>query len=181
MQLGKLVFTLLGAVGAYFLAPIVATLFGDMTKASEVANVSEAVVGLSFTIIFLLVYVITCIITAIIDNHISKISNSVNKVKPVKVVGLDRKATKELRKQQREMKKMQMQEVEKSKGSKVIGGILGFVLAFLVMFSVFLPLKYIFNIVGEKSEINYITKGFEYTPYGQLDKAFGINDFIAKR
>ena len=65
--------------------------------------------------------------------------------------------------------------------SKVLGCIFGVLVGIIVAGAFLLPTKYVFKAVGEKhNEIVEINKGFEYTPYGQLDKAIEYSDFVIR-
>ena len=63
----------------------------------------------------------------------------------------------------------------------MLGCIFGVLVGIIVAGAFLLPTKYVFKTVGEKhTEIVEINKGFEYTPYGQLDKVIEYSDFVIR-
>ena len=139
---------------------------------------------LLFLIGFVLITIILKIVKRIIENRAAV---RVQYAKPAKIVGLNPKETRRLRKEQKQLDKKQHKEKKnftiksRTTKSKIFGSIFGLITAIFIGFTVTMPIKPIFNEIADaQPEISEITKGYEYTPYGQLDKVTGVVDIILK-
>jgi len=204
-ELLKLV-TLCGCgVGIYFLNPIVANKVAGISFIHKfieqgLATV-ELVKAMTFVLLFILIYIIITIIFKIIKKAHDKKNKVevkslngkrfINTAKPAKIHGLNRKETRRLNKEQRRLaRERRKQEKELIKASKkplttkqkVFGIIFGILTAFVLGFIITLPMKEVFKgIANAQPELAEVVKGYEYTPYGQIDKLTGVVDFIIKR
>lgn len=186
LQLSKLIFVCAGAVGAYFLTPVISNLLLKIEVVSQITtNIScglAALNSLTLAIMFLLIYSLISIIILIIRVNIEKAKQiGINAAKVKRARGIDRKTDRALRKQEREIAKMQKKMCKQNKGSQAFGIIFGILIAIIVAFAVIMPTKYIFKAVKEvQPEIEQIEAGYEFTPIGQLDKATDIVDMLVK-
>ena len=203
-ELLKLV-TLCGSVvGIYFLNPIVANLLVKIPFVehfiAEGLCTLELIRAVSFVLLFIFVYIITTIIFKIIKKTRAKKTKVevkalngkkfINTAKPAKISGLNKKETRRLNKEQHRLakqRKKQEKQLEKASRKplttkqKVFGSIFGILTAFIIGFVITIPLKPIFTKIAEvQPEIAEVEKGYEYTPYGQIDKLIGVVDFIIK-
>ena len=203
-ELLKLV-TLCGSVvGIYFLNPIVANLLVKIPFVehfiAEGLCTLELIRAVSFVLLFIFVYIITTIIFKIIKKTRAKKTKVevkalngkkfINTAKPAKISGLNKKETRRLNKEQHKLarqRKKQDKQLEKASRKpltpkqKVFGSIFGILTAFIIGFVITIPLKPIFTKIAEvQPEIAEVEKGYEYTPYGQIDKLIGVVDFIIK-
>lgn len=187
-QLARLVFTCGAAVGLYFLNPIVAN------KLVEIPFIHEAVAHgiISFATVKSLTLAVMFIAAFFIITGILKLvrliargkKESSNTAKQVKFKGITKEETRKFRKEQKRLHKTQKKEEKIARRKavktrvKVLGAILGFIEAVLIGFVIVFPLKSVFKDVKEiKPELVEIEKGYEYTPYGQLDK---VTDIVNK-
>ena len=121
---------------------------------------------------------------------IRKNKNNTTKVKVVKIKAPKQKhvrKTKEERRLARENRRLRRKQMiekakqeakQKSKVDKIVGAVLGFVMALVVGFVIFMPIKYCFVSLSTTPALEQIETGYEYTPYGQLDKLTHIVDKI---
>ena len=182
-------------VGIYFLSPIiVGALLHIEFLAQAVISGVISIASIKLLVIYLLFMIVYGIVSLIIRLIVNKKLNKglkVNRAKEVKARGINRAETAKLRKEQRRFRKIAKKNNKKllkenrkhsiSKRSKVFGAIVGFICAVIVGFVVTLPLKSIFiDIAHSDSAISDITYGYEYTPYGQLDKVTDIVERIVK-
>lgn len=185
VQFTKL-FLLLGAcVGIYFLSPIITSYLMNL---EFINNLCNEVIGLSLafnSIVFLILYIIVYSLISIIVTFIARkcIDNKrgINIAKRVKIKGIDRKTTKNLKREDKKALKLQRKEERKnrSKVNKVFATVLGIILGFISAFIVLIPFKYISKSISNTyPEISDIQTGYEYTIYGQLDKIIDISDII---
>lgn len=197
------------AVGIYFLSAVITNalltipFFANavITEVISVASIKALVID----ILFLTVYGITSLIFSIVVKKIRKNDVGANIIKEIKKNNLTKaeakklkKDNKEIKKRQKLIRKTQNKSVRKeerkkrkqerknsskqlSKVSKVFGAIIGVVCATIIGFIVTMPLKPIFgDIAKSDAVISEITKGYEYTPYGELNNLTGVVDFIIK-
>lgn len=176
-ELGKLIIMLGVGVGCYFLNPIVVNLLGNIDVIS--AFPIEIVTGVSFLLLYIVAYIITCITIAGIRVLTGKKVVTNNGARRVKVKGLDKAATRQLRKEEREFRKQQKQLRVLSKKSKVFGAIFGVLIALVVGFVLMLPIKATFNHIAKSNEkLEQINTGYDYTIYGQIDKLVDVSNLI---
>lgn len=171
-------------VGIYFLSPIISAL---TLKISFINNlVFNGLITMSIinsiviVLLFSLIYLLVSLVFRAIRNSGDKRHTS-NRAKVAKIKGINREETRKLRKEQRKFRKEQRLQAIKlrrekaSKTSKVFGIIFGIIFGIVFGFVVTLPLKPIFRHVADNQPaIEEIVKGYEYTPYGQLDKVTNI-------
>ena len=180
-ELIKLVTLCVSGVGLYFLNPIVATAVSHIgfIENAIAHNLVTLEIVKAFTLLamFLVVYLITTIILKIVKKAKQKKVVGINTAKPAKIYGINRKETRRLRKENKRIQKEQkkLARANESKKNKVLGLIFGLLVAIVVSFVVTLPLKPIFSHISSiQPEIAEIEKGYEYTPYGELDKVTNI-------
>lgn len=181
-ELIKLLFLLGAGVGCYFLTPILSNLVLKIQFINEFATMLDFSIN---SIVFMLEILICYLLISIIINNISKCivvgRKNYNKAKRVKLKGLSRKDTKELRRQEKLFRKQQLQNVYRTFKSRLFGAIFGFIIALVLGFVLMLPVNVTFKKVAEvQPKLEQITKGYEYTIYGQLDKITNISDKIIK-
>ena len=188
-QLVKLVVSCGAGVGIYFLSPVLTNFLCRipfMTKIVTDAIMYSALNSLIYVLLFVIVYALVSLVMRLIRKH-KKREDKVKKVKVKKVKSKRVRKTKEerrlarenrrlIRKQKREEAKQK--EKQKSKVDKIVGAILGFVMALIIGFVVFMPIKYCFKSLDKALQLDQITTGYEYTPYGQLDNLTDIVDQI---
>lgn len=194
----KLVILCSCGVGLYFLNPIVANLLTQIPFISKfIANglcTIELVKAFSFVLLFIITDIIVTIIFKIVKHCKNKNtvkSAFVNTAKPTKIQGINKKETRRLNKEQHRLARERKRQEKKlakasrkplSKKQKAFGIIFGIILAFVFGFVITLPLKPIFTKIAEvQPEIAEVEKGYEYTPYGQIDKLINAVEFIIKR
>jgi hypothetical protein len=177
IELSKLLLTIGGLVGCYFLQPIVTTWVSGF---EFLAKVPETILSCSvYSILFILVYLIISLILSIIKKATStKEIQGINGAKRVKVKGFDKKTTKKLRKEDKKFRKLNREVKQLRKVSRVFGAFLGFIIALFVGFALMLPTKAVFNRISEtQPELEEINKGYDYTIYGIIDGS----DYIIKK
>lgn len=185
VELTKLILTLGACVGIYFLSPIISS---ALLKIEFISTLCTQVIGLSSalnSIVFLLLYIVIYSLISIIVTFIARkcIDNkrSINVAKRIKVKGIDRKTSRQLKREDRKALRLQRKEEIKNrrKTSKIFGAIFGLLIAFISAFIVLIPFKYISkDISNTYPEVSEIQTGYEYTVYGQLDKLTNISDII---
>ena len=185
VQLSKLILILGSCVGIYYLAPMITK---SLLKVEEIKLLCSEIVGLELafnSIVFLMLYMFIYSVITIIVNSINKhcIDNKrgINVAKRIRMKGIDRNTTRELRREERKVKKLARKEAirNRRKINKIISAILAFIITFISLFIVSIPLKYISEgIANTNSELTDITKGYEYTIYGQIDNLTNISDII---
>lgn len=132
--------------------------------------------------LFIVSYAIVSIIVSAI-RYVTKTKSleNINSAKRIKIKGIDRKTTRQLRREERAYRKLHKEIRELKKASKSLGGLFGFIIALIVGFIVMLPIKSVSNYIAEtQPKLEQITKGYEYTIYGQLDKISNLSDIIIK-
>lgn len=190
-QLVKLVVSCGAGVGIYFLSPVLTTLLCRvpfiLNLVGTVPFAIQALNSLVYLVLFMIVYALVSLVMRLIRNRQKK----TNVVKTVKVKSPKQKhvrKTKEERRLARENRKLRRKQIreqrkqeekKKSKTNKIVGAILGFVMALVIGFVIFMPIKYCFTSLRSVTPaLDQITTGYEYTPYGQLDKLTGLVDKI---
>lgn len=179
IELSKLVIMLGVAVGIYFLAPIittpiVTTLANGQSIAEIMIHIPYMIQGINSLIMFLLfiiIYGILSLICSAIANKVAKKQNSITYIK------LKGKGNGKLNRQNKKLYRKQIREARKQKKtSQTIGALFGFILAACITFVLFMPMGYAFKQLEQTAP--GITAGFEYTVWGQLDKATEVYDKI---
>lgn len=162
-------------VGCYFLQPVITNLFKiDMPKEILGSSVYLALFIVSYAIVSIIVSAIRYVTK-------TKSLENINSAKRIKIKGIDRKTTRQLRREERAYRKLHKEIRELKKASKSLGGLFGFIIALIVGFIVMLPIKSVSNYIAEtQPKLEQITKGYEYTIYGQLDKISNLSDIIIK-
>ena len=163
--LAKLICLLASVVGIYFLTPVVAK------QVSKIVLLSEIVKPVTFFGLFLVAYILITVILFIVKRctRFEK-RQTLNTAKRAKVVGLNKKETKKMRKNRKDLSKSNRTIKQLRRASKVCGAIFGFVVALLFSLILMLPTRAILNVVAEQTGEEEIKCGYEYTIYGQLDK-----------
>ena len=177
----KLILICGASVGLYFLAPIIYPLLLKINIIEEALLHGVITEAILYSILNIVLFIITYILISIIFSLIyHKIGNNENNgAKKVKIKGINKKETRELRKQQRKLDKINKHNREavetKKPASKVLGIIFGFILSLVVSFVLFLPVK---PIMYKVTDDTAILDSYEYTAFGQLDKITNIVDIV---
>lgn len=181
LQLAKFLMLIPLLVGSYFLQPVLTAL---TSKIEFVYNIMQLEYGLQLVqslilfALFLISYLLVIIFIALVRASYRK-HKGLNPIKQAKIKGLDRKATRELRKEQRQLRKLNRPKLKFA--SKFFGAIFGIMIAFIGAFLFILPFKYVaYGYAELKPEQSEITTGYDYTIYGQLDKITNnkISEFV---
>ena len=178
-------FTMCGlGVGIYFLSPVLVNLITGIDFIQTLITQNILTLPILNSLVILILFTTTYGIVSLIFKLIRNSGNKTfvtNNAKPVKVKGLNREETRRLRREQKELLRTQKKQIKQlrlskiSKKSKIFGVIFGFVNAVVIAFVITLPLKPIFTQIAiNQPSIEEIVKGYEYTPYGQLDKVIDI-------
>lgn len=180
MGLIKLFLVLGDVAGSYFLIPIVKPLILKFSILTLLP--AEIVTSALFLALFLVLYAVISIVIGISAILGSKEKlRGINSAKRFKTKGLSRKDSKQLKKDRKEYLKSRRQRKILKVHSKVLGCIFGVLVGIIVSMAFLLPTKYVFKHVAESNpQLEQIETGFEYTPYGQLDKLTHYTDFIVK-
>lgn len=182
-------FTVCGlGVGIYFLSPVLVNLIAKIGFIQTLITQDILTLPILKSLVILILFTTTYGIVSLIFSLIRKSGNKIfvtNNAKTVKVKGLNREETRRLRKEQRQVLKAQKKQTKQlrlsnmSKKNKIFGVVFGIINAVVIGFVVTLPLKPIFTqIANSQPTIEEVVKGYEYTPYGQLDKVTNIVDRI---
>ena len=182
-------FTVCGlGVGIYFLSPVLVNLIAKIGFIQTLITQDNLTLPILKSLVILILFTTTYGIVSLIFSLIRKSGNKIfvtNNAKTVKVKGLNREETRRLRKEQRQVLKAQKKQTKQlrlsnmSKKNKIFGVVFGIINAVVIGFVVTLPLKPIFTqIANSQPTIEEVVKGYEYTPYGQLDKVTNIVDRI---
>lgn len=181
-RLGLIKFVLVvgDVVGSYFLIPVVKPLVLKIGLISMLPV--EIVTSGLFLALFLVLYLLISIAILISAKLGSKEKlKGINSAKRFKTKGLSRRDTKQLKRDRKEFVKSRRQKKILKTHSKVLGCIFGVLVGIIVSIAFFLPTKYVFKHIAESNtNLEQIEAGFEYTPYGQLDKVTHYTDFIVK-
>lgn len=185
ISLIKLVLTLGIGVGLYFLNP---TLVNLVSKIPFISNLLEAnmltlvtlkscVFALAFLVLFGLLTLILCIIRH--HRNEVRILKAQNNVLVKRAKAINKQTEKIMRREERKAHKLQRKQLCKQhKKARVFGAILEVLVAFIALFVVFIPVKYV--VKNELKDIENIENVYICTPIGQLDKATNIVEFIVK-
>lgn len=173
IELSKLVIMHGVAIGIYFLAPVItnALLSIETLVQAQIPYLVPAINSLIIFVLFMIVYMIVSLIASAIHKKVVAKQNGIAYIK-IKGKGngkINRANRKEFRRRIKEAKKQK-------KTSQVVGAILGFVMAALITFVLFMPIKYMFK--GLSQVNNNFNSGFEYTVWGQLDNATDVYDSV---
>ena len=175
VELSKLIIMLGVGVGLYFLAPVITNaLLSIETLVQAQLQIPYLVPAINSLIIFVLFMIVYMIVSLIASAIHKKVVAKQNGIAYIKLKGkgngkINRANRKEFRRRIKEAKKQK-------KTSQVVGAILGFVMAALITFVLFMPIKYIFK--GLSQVNNNFNSGFEYTVWGQLDNATDVYDSV---
>lgn len=167
VELSKLIIMLGVGVGLYFLAPVITNALlsiETLVQAQlQIPYLVPAISNLIIFVLFMVVYMIVSLIASAIHNKVVAKQNGIAYIK-LKGKGngkINRANRKEFRRRIKEARKQK-------KTSQIVGAILGFIVAALIAFVLFMPIKYITLSVSEfYPVIEYL---YEYTIFGQLDK-----------
>lgn len=168
VELSKLIIMLGVGVGLYFLAPVITNALlsiETLVQATlQIPYLVPAINSLIIFVLFMIVYMIVSLIASAIHNKVVAKQNGIAYIKlKGKCNGkINRANRKEFRRRIKEARKQK-------KTSQAVGAILGFVIAALITFVLFMPIKYMFK--GLSKVNNNFNSGFDYTVWGQLDKA----------
>lgn len=176
VELSKLIIMLGVGVGLYFLAPVItnALLSIETLVQAQIPYLVPAIINsLIIFVLFMIVYMIVSLIASAIHKKVVAKQNGIAYIK-LKGKGngkINRANKREFRRRIKEAKKQK-------KTSQIVGAILGFVVAALITFVLFMPIKYMFKGLSEVN--NNFNSGFEYTVWGQLDNATDMYNTINK-
>lgn len=173
VELSKLIIMLGVGVGLYFLAPVItnALLSIETLDQAQIPYLVPAINSLIIFVLFMIVYMIVSLIASAIHKKVVAKQNGIAYIR-LKGKGngkINRANRKEFRRRIKEARKQK-------KTSQVVGAILGFVMAACITFVLFMPMGYAFKQLEQTAP--GITAGFEYTVWGQLDKATEVYDKI---
>lgn len=176
VELSKLIIMLGVGVGLYFLAPVITNALlsiETLVQAQlQIPYLVPAIINsLIIFVLFMIVYMIVSLIASAIHKKVVAKQNGIAYIR-LKGKGngkINRANRKEFRRRIKEARKQK-------KTSQVVGAILGFVVAALITFVLFMPIKYMFK--GLSNIDNNFNSGFEYTVWGQLDNATDVYDSI---
>lgn len=174
VELSKLIIMLGVGVGLYFLAPVItnALLSIETLVQAQIPYLVPAIINsLIIFVLFMIVYMIVSLIASAIHKKVVAKQNGIAYIR-LKGKGngkINRANRKEFRRRIKEARKQK-------KTSQVVGAILGFVMAALITFVLFMPIKYMFK--GLSQVDNNFNSGFEYTIWGQLDNVTDVYDSI---
>lgn len=178
VELSKLIIMLGVGVGLYFLAPVITNaLLSIETLVQAQLQIPYLVPAINSLIIFVLFMIVYMIVSLIASAIHKKVVAKQNGIAYIKLKGrgngkINRANKREFRRRIKEAKKQK-------KTSQIVGAILGFVVAALITFVLFMPIKYMFKGLSEVN--NNFNSGFEYTIWGQLDNATDMYDTINNR
>lgn len=172
IELSKLIIMLGVGVGLYFLAPVITNALLSIDQAQlQIPYLEPAINSLIIFVLFMIVYMIVSLIASAIHKKVVAKQNGIAYIK-LKGKGngkINRANRKEFRRRIKEARKQK-------KTSQVVGAILGFVMAALITFVLFMPIKYMFKDLSQVN--NNFNSGFEYTVWGQLDNATDVYDSV---
>lgn len=174
VELSKLIIMLGVGVGLYFLAPVITNALLSIETLVQAQLQIPAINSLIIFVLFMIVYMIVSLIASAIHKKVVAKQNGIAYIR-LKGKGngkINRANKREFRRRIKEARKQK-------KTSQVVGAILGFVVAALITFVLFMPIKYMFKGLSEVN--NNFNSGFEYTVWGQLDNATDMYDTINNR
>lgn len=195
VQLAKFILLLPFMVGCYFLQPVITE---QLLKIEFLSNIStlayghELISSLVLFVLFIVSYALIVIAGALVKKATRK-DLSVNRVKAVKVKGVSRKETRQLRREQKKLERLNKPQLKTK--SKVAGALLGIVISLFAGFMFMLPVKYVTYGTAElynseelpeeerKPELEQLKTAYDYTLIGQLDKVTNekLSSFILKK
>lgn len=172
IELSKLIIMLGVGVGLYFLAPVITNALLSIVRAQlQIPYLVPAINSLIIFVLFMIIYIIVSLIASAIHKKVVAKQNGIAYIR-LKGKGngkINRANKREFRRRIKEAKKQK-------KTSQIVGAILGFVMAALITFVLFMPIKYMFK--GLSKVNNNFNSGFEYTVWGQLDNATDVYDSV---
>lgn len=178
VELSKLIIMLGVGVGLYFLAPVITNALlsiETLVQAQlQIHYLVQAINSLIIFVLFMIIYIIVSLIASAIHKKVVAKQNGIAYIR-LKGKGngkINRANKREFRRRIKEAKKQK-------KTSQIVGAILGFVVAALITFVLFMPIKYMFKGLSEVN--NNFNSGFDYTVWGQLDNATDMYDTINNR
>ena len=178
VELSKLIIMLGVGVGLYFLAPVITNALLSIETLvqaqQQIPYLVPAINSLIIFVLFMIIYIIVSLIASAIHKKVVAKQNGIAYIR-LKGKGngkINRANKREFRRRIKEAKKQK-------KTSQIVGAILGFVVAALITFVLFMPIKYMFKGLSEVN--NNFESGFEYTVWGQLDNATDMYDIINNR
>ena len=179
VELSKLIIMLGVGVGLYFLAPVITNALLSIETLVQAQQqipylVPAIINSLIIFVLFMIIYIIVSLIASAIHKKVVAKQNGIAYIR-LKGKGngkINRANKREFRRRIKEAKKQK-------KTSQIVGAILGFVVAALITFVLFMPIKYMFKGLSEVN--NNFESGFEYTVWGQLDNATDMYDIINNR
>ena len=178
VELSKLIIMLGIGVGLYFLAPVITNALLSIETLvqaqQQIPYLVPAINSLIIFVLFMIVYMIVSLIASAIHKKVVAKQSGIVYIR-LKGKGnckINRANKREFRRRIKEAKKQK-------KTSQIVGAILGFVIAALITFVLFMPIKYMFKGLSEVN--NNFNSGFDYTVWGQLDNATDIYDIINNR
>lgn len=178
VELSKLIIMLGVGVGLYFLAPVITNALLSIETLvqaqKQILYLVPAINSLIIFVLFMIVYMIVSLIASAIHKKVVAKQNGIAYIK-LKGRGngkINRANKREFRRRIKEAKKQK-------KTSQIVGAILGFVMAALITFVLFMPIKYMFK--GLSKVNNNFNSGFDYTVWGQLDNVTDMYDIINNR
>lgn len=178
VELSKLIIMLGVGVGLYFLAPVITNaLLSIETLIQATLQIPYLVPAINSLIIFVLFMIVHMIVSLIASAIHKKVVAKQSGIAYIRLKGkgngkINRANKREFRRRIKEAKKQK-------KTSQIVGAILGFVVAALITFVLFMPIKYMFKGLSEVN--NNFNSGFDYTVWGQLDNATDMYDIINNR
>lgn len=176
VELSKLIIMLGIGVGLYFLAPVITNALLSIEQAQLQIPYPYLVPAINSLIIFVLFMVVYMIVSLIASAIHKKVVAKQNGIAYIRLKGkgngkINRANRKEFRRRIKEARKQK-------KTSQVVGAILGFVMAALITFVLFMPIKYMFKGLSEVNNNNNFNSGFDYTVWGQLDNATNVYNVV---
>lgn len=166
----RLIATVGLGVGLYFLSPIILEglpfLYGiGLSELGLKAFLISSVVLTVNTVQALVFYIIY-------RKHKYEHQEVVNTAKIKRAKAIDRKTERAIRKEERKARKLSRvpRVVNKSKANKVFTVILSVILSLIMSALVYVQIKATITYIDTKYDIEQIETGYEYTPFGQLDK-----------
>lgn len=177
VELSKLIIMLGVGVGLYFLAPVITNALSIETLVQAQLQIPYPVPAINSLIIFVLFMIVYMIVSLIASAIHKKVVAKQNGIAYIRLKGkgngkINRANKREFRRRIKEAKKQK-------KTSQIVGAILGFVVAALITFVLFMPIKYMFKGLSEVN--NNFNSGFDYTVWGQLDNVTDMYDIINNR
>lgn len=156
-------------VGGFFLSQIsfIMTLHSTYLSALDVLTFKLCVAS----IIGCVVYTIEIIISLIVLRCKSVVkAESLNTAKIKRAKAIDRKTERILKRQERHTEKISREYRKLSRKSKLFGALICIVTGLLLVAAAYIQIKSTIILVQDKTQIEWLDEGYEYTIPGQLDK-----------